>query len=252
MTIHSCPPETALANPSPNFGDRRPGTPIDMILLHYTGMQRAEDALAWLCNPSSQVSSHYFVFEDGRIVQLVDETKRAWHAGESFWKGEDDVNSCAIGIEIANAGHRAGLPSFPDAQIAAVIALCKDLARRWSIPPERVLGHSDVSPGRKSDPGEAFPWDKLALQGVGRFVAPAPIRTGPCLEPGDRGKSVRDLQSKLSAYGYRAGRGGTYDEKTRAAVEAFQRHFRPSLVDGRADASTLETLDGLLAEISNR
>src|SRR5690606_5154798 len=131
---------------SPNHGERTDGRRPDLLLLHYTGMETAQGALDWLTREESQVSSHYFVFEDGRIVQLVPETRRAWHAGKSFWKGETDINSASIGIEIANAGHPGGLPEFPEPQVEAVIALCRDVAQRWNIAPERILGHSDVSP----------------------------------------------------------------------------------------------------------
>ncbi|MCC2112049.1 MAG: N-acetylmuramoyl-L-alanine amidase, partial [Hyphomicrobiales bacterium] len=153
--------------PSPNFGPRRGGRAPDMILLHYTGMDDDDEALDWLCDPRSEVSAHYFVGADGTIVQLVDEAQRAWHAGEGSWGGEDDINSLSIGIEIANAGHEFGLPGFPAPQIAAVIALCGAITARHGIRPERVLGHSDVAPGRKADPGEKFPWKDLAAAGIG-------------------------------------------------------------------------------------
>ncbi|MES1151041.1 MAG: N-acetylmuramoyl-L-alanine amidase, partial [Dongia sp.] len=152
--------------PSPNQGERAPGKPVDILLLHYTGMVSDERALKWLCDPESGVSSHYFVFEDGRIAQLVDEGRRAWHAGQSFWAGETDINSRSVGIEVANPGHQFGYRAFPDAQIAAVVALCQEILSRHEIPPERVLAHSDVAPLRKDDPGELFPWGVLAKAGV--------------------------------------------------------------------------------------
>src|SRR5436309_14850475 len=155
--------------PSPNFGKRAEGKPIDMLILHYTGMANAERALKWLCDPESSVSAHYFVFEDGRVVQLVDHTERAWHAGKSFWAGETDINSCSLGIEIANPGHEYGHRPFPDRQIEAVIALCHELLPQYPIPPERVLAHSDVAPLRKEDPGELFPWQRLFEAGIGHF-----------------------------------------------------------------------------------
>ena len=151
---------------SPNFGKRAEGKRIDMLILHYTGMASAERALKWLCDPESSVSAHYFVFEDGRVVQLVDEKDRAWHAGKSFWAGETDINSCSLGIEVANPGHEFGYRPFPDGQIDAVTRLCLDLVRRHPIPPERVLAHSDVAPMRKEDPGELFPWGRLHEAGI--------------------------------------------------------------------------------------
>ena len=152
---------------SPNFGQRVGTTRPDMIILHYTGMESGEGAEAWLCNPASEVSSHYLVHEDGRIIQMVRESDRAWHAGKSSWQGRTDINSCSVGIEIVNPGHAFGYPDFPDVQIAAVINLCRGIIERHGIVPERVLAHSDVAPGRKIDPGEKFPWHALAVSGVG-------------------------------------------------------------------------------------
>lgn len=231
---------------SPNHGERRDGRQPDLLLLHYTGMETAQGALDWLTREESQVSSHYFVFEDGRIVQLVPEARRAWHAGKSFWKGETDVNSASIGIEIANPGHPGGLPDFPASQIEAVIALCRDMARRWNIAPERILAHSDVSPVRKVDPGEKFPWDRLAASGVGHWVEPAPVTGGRFFQLGDGGAPVEALQAMLALYGYDTPVSGTFCERTRGDLEAFQRHFRPERVDGIADFSTIDTLHRLL------
>lgn len=236
---------------SPNFGPRRDGKKPDLILLHYTGMKAAEAAEAWLCNPESEVSSHYLVHEDGRIVQMVRESDRAWHAGKSSWFGEVDINSCSIGIEIANPGHAFGYPDFADAQIESLIELCQGIIARHGIPAERVLGHSDVAPGRKIDPGEKFPWKKLHDAGVGLFVEPSPIRPGHRLTAGDSGPEVESLQSMLALYGYGININGLYDARTREVVEAFQRHFRPEKVDGVADVSTRETLQRLLASSSN-
>lgn len=230
--------------PSPNHGARAPGSPVDMIVLHHTGMANAEGALAWLCDPRSEVSSHYFVFEDGRIVALVDEGRRAWHAGLSCWAGETDINSRSIGIEIAHEGEANGLP-YPDAQVDAVIALCHDILGRHPIPPERVLGHADVAPLRKEDPGRSFPWRRLHEAGVGHWVPPAPIVTGKALQEGDRGPKVAALRAALAAYGYGLAPGEAYDPDTGAVVRAFQRHFRPERVDGIADASTIATLERL-------
>ncbi|HVW57047.1 MAG TPA: N-acetylmuramoyl-L-alanine amidase [Rhizobiaceae bacterium] len=234
---------------SANFGPRRDSKRPDMIILHYTGMRTGAEAEAWLCDPASEVSSHYLVHEDGRIVQMVREADRAWHAGKSSWQGESDVNSRSIGIEIVNPGHSLGYEDFPARQIEAVVALCRDISVRHSIPPERVLAHSDVAPGRKIDPGEKFPWRQLAGAGIGHFVEPSPLDAGNCLALGAYGRLVEELQSMLEIYGYGVEISGNYDGLTRIAVEAFQRHFRPGRVDGIADGSTVETLRRLLATL---
>lgn len=234
---------------SPNFGGRRDGMRPDCVVLHYTGMETGEAAEAWLCAPESEVSSHYLVHEDGRIVQMVRESDRAWHAGRGSWKGLSDVNSFSIGVEMVNCGPLADFPEFPEAQIEAVAALCGDICTRYAIAPERVLAHSDVAPGRKIDPGERFPWARLAALGVGHYVTPAPVQGGRFLALGDRGEPVEAFQSMLLLYGYGLEISGLYDETTRAAVEAFQRHFRPARVDGVADRSTIETLHRLLSAL---
>jgi N-acetylmuramoyl-L-alanine amidase len=233
---------------SPNFGPRAASAAIDMIVLHYTGMPEAEVALRWLCDPRSQVSAHYFVFEDGRAVRLVDESQRAWHAGVSFWAGETDINSRSIGIEIVNPGHEFGYRDFPDAQIDAVIALCRDIIARHRIPRERVLAHSDVAPGRKQDPGELFPWERLAAEGIGAWVRPAPITPGHVLQLGDEGPEVRALRAQFGRLGYRAEDSDAFDAALETIVAAFQRHFRPIRVDGVADRSTVATLERLLKD----
>jgi N-acetylmuramoyl-L-alanine amidase len=235
--------------PSPNYGERAGGRPIDMIVLHYTGMPDAEGALARLCSPGTEVSAHYVVLEDGRIVQCVPEARRAWHAGASFWAGEQDINSCSIGVEIVNRGHDWGYPDFPARQIAAVIALCRGIILRRNVPSHRVLGHSDVAPARKQDPGEKFPWHSLANSGVGHWVFPAPVEPGEALKPGATGDDVRALQEALQRYGYGIEVHGKYDAATAEVVTAFQRHFRPAKVDGIADRSTLTTLQALLAAL---
>ena len=233
--------------PSPNHGDRF--GPIDILLLHYTGMPDDEQALAWLRNPESKVSSHYFVHKNGRVFRLVPEDRRAWHAGLSLWAGESDINSRSIGIEIANAGHPGGLPEYPPHQVEAVTALCRDIVGRQKIPQHRVLAHSDVAPGRKLDPGERFPWDQLAAGGVGHFVEPAPIAEGRTLRLGDTGERVEALQGLLALYGYGLEVTGDYDRRTENVVTAFQRHFRQERVDGAADPSTLATLQRLIEAI---
>lgn len=221
-----------------------------MLVLHYTGMAHVEGALARLTDPRSEVSSHYLVDREGGIFALVDEGRRAWHAGQSSWHGQTDLNSRSIGIEIDHPGHDGGNPPFEGAQIEAVIALCRDILSRWPIPPSRVLAHSDIAPSRKQDPGERFPWERLHDAGVGHFVAPAPFKDGPSLGHGDRGRDVEELQASLAAYGYAVERTGYYGEETQNVVRAFQRHFRPERVDGVADPSTRATLRELRAALT--
>ncbi|MEX1084016.1 MAG: N-acetylmuramoyl-L-alanine amidase [Xanthobacteraceae bacterium] len=233
--------------PSPTHDERKGGRQPDIILLHYTGMQNADAALARLCSPESKVSSHYFVFEDGRIVQSVQESRRAWHAGVSSWAGESDINSLSIGIEIANPGHDFGYPDFSKRQIAAVITLCRGIIARRGIAPGRVLAHSDVAPARKQDPGEKFPWKLLHDSGVGQWVRPSRINErGRAFKLGDKGEEVRGMQSAFADFGYGIPVNGIFDEATRDVVTAFQRHFRQAKVDGVADHSTLRTLQKLL------
>jgi N-acetylmuramoyl-L-alanine amidase len=235
--------------PSPNFGERNKGLVPDMIVLHYTGMPDPEGAITRLCTAGTDVSAHYIVLEDGRIVQTVPEAKRAWHAGVGFWAGEEDINSCSIGIEIINRGHDWGYPDFPSRQIAAVTALCRGIMLRHDLQPHRVLGHSDVSPSRKKDPGEKFPWHSLANSGVGHWVMPAPIVRGETMKLGTAGDDVLALQHALARYGYGIETDGQYNAPTMEVVTAFQRHFRPERVDGLVDHSTLTTLQALLASL---
>ncbi|HEY4985372.1 MAG TPA: N-acetylmuramoyl-L-alanine amidase [Bradyrhizobium sp.] len=235
--------------PSANYGDRAKGCLPDMVVLHYTGMPDVEGAITQLCSAGTDVSAHYIVLEDGRIVQSVPEARRAWHAGVSSWSGEDDINSCSIGIEIVNRGHDWGYPDFPSRQIAAVTALCRGIMLRRGVPTHRVLGHSDVAPARKKDPGEKFPWHSLANSGVGHWVQPAAIVRGETLKLGSIGDDVRDLQQALARYGYGLSATGKYDGLTMEVVAAFQRHFRPARVDGIADRSTFTTLHSLLSSL---
>jgi N-acetylmuramoyl-L-alanine amidase len=234
--------------PSPNHGERT-GGPTDVLLFHYTGMPDHDAALRWLCDPRSQVSCHYFVYEDGRVLSLVPEDRRAWHAGASVWAGESDINSRSIGIEIANVGHPGGLPDYPEVQIEALVSLCRDIVGRHPIPPHRVLAHSDVAPGRKLDPGERFPWARLAKAGLGHWADPAEIGGGRFFARGDEGQPVEALQSMLALYGYGIAITGVFDDGTENVVAAFQRHFRPAQVDGIADRSTIETLHRLLTTL---
>jgi N-acetylmuramoyl-L-alanine amidase len=238
----------AEVRPSPNHGERKGGAKIDMLVMHYTGMRDARAAIDKLCNPHSEVSAHYVVLEDGHIVQCVQEERRAWHAGQAFWAGETDINSCSIGIEVANPGHDHGYPNFPRRQIAAVAALCRSIFTRHRIPPQRVLGHSDVAPARKQDPGEKFPWRTLYSSGIGLWVKPAPITpSGPMHVLGEKGPAVTEAQELLVRYGYNVPSSGYLDAATRDAIAAFQRHFRPAKVDGILDSSTIETLKAALA-----
>ncbi len=168
----------------------------------------------------------------------------------SSWAGEEDINSCSIGIEIVNRGHDWGYPEFPLRQIAAVIALCRGIMLRRKVPSHRVLAHSDVAPARKKDPGEKFPWHSLANSGVGHWVQPAPIVRGETLKLGSHQRRGRRLQAALARYGYGVPTTGKYDGATMEVSTAFQRHFRPARVDGVADHSTLTTLHALLASLS--
>ncbi|PYE90179.1 peptidoglycan recognition protein family protein [Phyllobacterium leguminum] len=239
----------ASVRPSPNFGPRKDGKRVSILIMHYTGMESGEAAEALLASPESEVSAHYVVYEDGRIVQMVAESERAWHAGKSFWQGETDINSCSIGIEIVNPGPLRDFPEFADKQIEAVIELGKDICARHSIRPERVLAHSDIAPMRKIDPGEKFPWRRLHRAGLGHLVEPSPIRGGRFLAAGDRGQPVEALQSMLALYGYQTPLDGVLGIETEAALKAFQRHFRAGKVDGVADVSTIETLHRLLSAL---
>ncbi|MBX9930531.1 MAG: N-acetylmuramoyl-L-alanine amidase [Methylobacterium sp.] len=244
-------PESPVATsvvPSPNHGERVGCRPT-MLILHYTGMDSAASAIQRLANPLAEVSAHYVVLEDGRVMQMVPEGRRAWHAGRAAWGSERDINSRSLGIEIVNPGHEGGLPPYPDVQIDAVIALCRDLCTRWSIRPAFVLAHSDIAPDRKDDPGEHFPWDRLAREGIGHHVPSAPIRDGRFFSEGDAGQPIEALQAMFALYGYDLAVTGTFDARTREVVTAFQRHFRQARVDGIADASTITTLRDLIAAL---
>jgi N-acetylmuramoyl-L-alanine amidase len=230
---------------SPNFGERKDGKTVTSLILHYTGMLSSTDACDWLCNEASQVSSHYLVDEDGAITQMVDENMRAWHAGVGTWFAEDDINSTSIGIEIHNLGHH-GYADFPQKQMLAVVALCKDIIARHNIAPRMVLAHSDIAPGRKVDPGEKFDWNFLHSFGIGHCVNPESISGGTFLQLGDAGDAVMALQAMLKLYGYGLEVNGKFDQRTKIVVEAFQRHFRRAMVDGVADQSTVATLHKLL------
>jgi N-acetylmuramoyl-L-alanine amidase len=202
-------------------------------------------ALARMRDPGARVSAHYMVEEDGRIFVLVPEERRAWHAGRSFWRGERDINARSIGIEIVNPGHEFGYRPFPEAQIAAVIELLADIRSRWSVPDALILGHSDVAPHRKIDPGELFPWRLLAEAGHGLWAEPTPA-PGPPLAEGDEGLGVITLRSAFARLGYDCPKTGRYDAKLSGVARAFQRHWRPERVDGLADGETRARLMALL------
>jgi N-acetylmuramoyl-L-alanine amidase len=233
----------AIPAPSPNFDART--APPDMLVLHYTGMQTGEAALERLRDAAAKVSGHYLVEEDGRIFAMVREERRAWHAGVSFWDGERDINARSIGIEIVNPGHEFGYRPFPKAQVAAVIDLLTEIRERWTIADARILGHSDVAPARKQDPGELFPWKVLAQAGHGLWAEPAPA-PGQTLVPGDKGLGVAVLRASLRRLGYDCPLAGDYDEAAAVIVTAFQRHWRPERVDGLADGETRARLVALV------
>jgi N-acetylmuramoyl-L-alanine amidase len=224
--------------PSPNFNERL--HPLDMLVLHYTGMKDGPSALARMRDPEAEVSAHYMVEEDGTVFALVSEDRRAWHAGKSWWRGDDDLNSRSIGIEIVNPGHEWGYRPFPDVQIDAVIELCQGILSRWPIPQNRIVAHSDIAPDRKEDPGELFPWKELAAAGVGLWPdLPPAERVAPIgLRLGDRGEQVTSLQRNLSEIGYRIDLSGRFDATTEAVVRAFQRRWRPATVTGQGDLAT--------------
>jgi N-acetylmuramoyl-L-alanine amidase len=216
-------------SPSPNFDER--ALPVTMLVLHYTGMPDAAGAIARLKDPAAKVSAHYLVAEDGQILRLVAEDKRAWHAGRSWWRGVTDINSASIGIEIVNPGHEFGYRPFPEEQIDALIPLVADIVERHAITRGNVVGHSDIAPARKQDPGELFPWHRLARL---RLALPRPTKN--LMDP--RWTDGGFLLA-LERFGYDVRDG-------QAAVTAFQRRFRPELVDGAIDGECRAILLGLL------
>ena len=217
--------------PSPNWDER--ALPVTMVVLHYTEMERAA-ALERLTDPDAKVSAHYFISEEGEVVRLVDEDKRAWHAGASYWRGHKDVNSASVGIELDHPGHGLGYREFADAQIEALVPLLNDIVRRHDIPRANVVGHSDVAPARKTDPGELFPWDRLAEY---RLCLPRPEK----LELGDPFDNDGAFYLALERFGYDITEG-------RKAVEAFQRRWRPERIDGEIDGEVRAILFQLLLD----
>lgn len=232
--------------PSPNHDARPAGTPVDTLVLHYTGMPTGAAALSRLRDASAKVSAHYVIEEDGRVFRLVPEERRAWHAGIAYWRGQRDINGRSIGVEIVNPGHEYGYRAFPAKQMAAVVELARDVMRRHPIPARNVVGHSDVAPERKEDPGELFDWAYLARQGVGLWPKIATVRRGREFGDGEHDAAIADAQAKLNAWGYEVPTHGTLDSRTARALTAFQRHFRPARFDGRLDGETLARLEALL------
>ena len=232
------------ANFEPRVGFDAPA----LIVLHYTGMESGRAAVDWLCNPISKVSCHYLVDVDGTIYQMVDEGLRAWHAGQSSWQGVYDINSMSIGIEIQNPGHVAGCPAFPQQQMDRVISLCLDIMARHGLAPEQVVAHSDIAPGRKIDPGEAFDWLALARAGIGLHVLHSKAACpDPVYREGENCEDIADSQRALSSLGYGLDTNGRFDKKTRIVIEAFQRRYRPSQVSGVIDGQTLDIINRLRA-----
>jgi len=213
---------------SPNHDDRG-GAAIDMLVLHYTGMKSAQEALARLCDPTAKVSAHYTVDEDGTVYAHVPEARRAWHAGVASWAGETDINARSIGIELVNPGHEFGYRDFAEGQVAALITLCHSILMRHPIPSWRVLGHSDVAPARKEDPGELFPWQRLAKAGIGLWPQSAGSGLGA---------------DALIRFGYDP------DAPLDKVITAFQRHFRPKKLDGQWDGECAGLLASLLSTAS--
>jgi N-acetylmuramoyl-L-alanine amidase len=229
--------------PSPNFDSRT--APPDMVLVHYTGMPTGEEALARLRDPAAKVSAHYLIEQDGRAFVLVPEERRAWHAGVSFWRGERNLNGASIGIELVNPGDDGGRHPFPDAQIVTLLELLGGIRDRWTVPNARIVGHSDVAPDRKADPGELFPWKRLAEAGFGLWAEP-PAAPGDPLTLGEESTGVFALQAGLTRLGYDCAPSGRYDEHTALIVTAFQRHWRQERVDGAADGETRARLMAVL------
>jgi N-acetylmuramoyl-L-alanine amidase len=212
-----------IERPSPNFDARPAGRPIDMVVIHYTGMRSAKAAVARLCDLEAGVSAHYVIDEDGSVIRLVGEAKRAWHAGQAWWRGEADINARSIGVELINPGHEFGYRAFPEAQMSALEGLAHAILGRHPIAARNVVGHADVAPRRKRDPGELFDWQRLAAAGVGLWpVAAAPATADP-----------EALRAMLAEIGYET-------KDLTATLTAFQRRFRPVCIDGVADAETAE------------
>jgi N-acetylmuramoyl-L-alanine amidase len=230
---------------SPNVNPRPEGASINLVILHYTGMEDGPSAIKRLRDPEARVSCHYVIEEDGRVFRLAEERMRAWHAGVSFWGGITDINSHSVGIEIVNGGHDFGLPDYPPAQIAALIDLLSDILDRRKLHPVRVIGHSDVAPARKDDPGEKFPWTQLHAAGVAIAPKIEEQSRHVLYAPGVEDAGVAGVQQALAAIGYGVTVTGVLDEATQGVVRAFQRRFRQDRIDGALDLQTL----ALIAEV---
>ncbi|MBI1245902.1 MAG: N-acetylmuramoyl-L-alanine amidase [Alphaproteobacteria bacterium] len=234
---------------SPNFDARPDGVRPEILVLHYTDTNTLDETLAILLDRAREVSAHYVVAEDGTVHALVDEDKRAWHAGKASWRGFSDVNARSIGIEIQNPGHRCGYRPFPDAQIAAVCELARDICARHKIAPRDVVGHSDVASMRKRDPGEFFPWTKLAAAGVGLNPVDVPASDAREYGPGESGAAIAEAQRDLARIGYGCPQTGMLDDETAAVLVAFQRRWRQTRFDGRLDGQTRALLGAVVAQI---
>jgi N-acetylmuramoyl-L-alanine amidase len=229
--------------PSPNHDGRPAGVRIDTLILHYTGMQSAQEAIDRLRDPVARVSSHYVVDEDGSVLRLVPEERRAWHAGVSYWRGNTELNGRSIGIEIVNPGHEWGYRDFPALQMAVVCDLCLAILSRHAIPARNVVAHSDVAPDRKDDPGEKFDWRGLAQNGVGMWPQDVPDLGATGAVPD--ADALRDARAALAEIGYHVAPQGALDAALATVLRAFQRHWRPEAITGQADAGTLARLLGV-------
>ena len=249
---------TIVEHPSPNRRAREPGSApglvpslvpglvIDTLVLHYTGMRSGQAAIERLCDPKAEVSAHYVVEEDGRILRLVPEALRAAHAGVSFWRGRRMLNDSSIGIEVVNPGHEWGYRPFPDAQVEAVQALCLAILSRHPIPAAAVVAHSDIAPDRKQDPGELFPWARLARRVIGLYPQDVPD-----LGLAEDAAEIAPVRRALARIGYDVAAAGGMDEALGTLLTAFQRHWRPEAVTGRADRGTRARLEAV-ARLADR
>lgn len=248
-------PENVVRFPSPNWNER-PCEPksgkavIDTVILHYTGMQTGQEALERLCSADAEVSAHYLIEENGDIYLLVDPERRAWHAGVSAWQGRHNMNDTSIGIELVNPGHEHGYRAFPECQVERLEALLGYLKARFDIPTNRFVGHSDVSPDRKQDPGELFPWRRLADQGFGVWANCTTKDATIIAKEAMVSAECPALNVLLATIGYSVPQGEIFSRGTFMALSAFQRHWRPSNVDGQLDSETKAVLLEIAEKIS--